>query len=64
MARIRLNLKKMKVTEKIAKGRQIVTAVTNNANFPNPNPPLTDMTVGLEDLEKTFAFVRPKTHLT
>jgi hypothetical protein len=58
MARIRLNLKKMKVTEKIAKGRQIVTALTNNANFTNPTPPLTDVTAALEDLDKAFASVQ------
>jgi hypothetical protein len=36
MPRIRLNLKNLTVTEKIAKGRQIVTAMTNNASFPTP----------------------------
>jgi hypothetical protein len=41
MPRIRLNLKNLTVTEKIAKGRQIVTAMTNNPSFPNPIPPLT-----------------------
>ena len=40
MARIKLNLKSLSVTDKIAKGQQIVTAMTNNASFPNPNPPL------------------------
>ena len=36
MARIRLNLKNLTVTEKLAKGQQIVTALMNNANFPSP----------------------------
>ena len=58
MARIRLNLKNLTVTEKIAKGRQIVTALTNNASFPNPNPPLSDVTAAVEELEKAFALVQ------
>lgn len=40
MARIKLNLNRLSVNDKIAKGRQIVTAMTNNASFPNPTPPL------------------------
>ena len=47
MLRVRLNLKNLTVTEKIAKGRQIVTAMTNNASFPTPNPPLTEVTTAL-----------------
>jgi hypothetical protein len=50
MARIRLNLKNLSVTDKIAKGRQIVTAMNNNASFPNPNPLLTEVTAGLDEL--------------
>ena len=44
MARVRLNLKNLSVTDKLAKGRQIVTAMTNNTNFSNPNPPLSEVT--------------------
>ena len=40
MARIRLNLKNLTIPEKIAKGRQIVTAMTNNTTFANPIPAL------------------------
>ena len=58
MARIRLNLKKMSVTDKIAKGRQIVTAMTNNPSFPNPTPAVADVVAALDDLEKTFALVK------
>lgn len=58
MARIRLNLKKLTVTEKIAKGRQIVTAMTNNARFPNPNPPLTEVSAALDELAQSFALVQ------
>lgn len=58
MARIRLNLRNLSVTEKIARGRQIVTAMTNNPSFASPNPPLSDVTTALDDLEKAFASVQ------
>lgn len=58
MARIRLNLKRLSVTDKIAKGRQIVTAMTNNASFPNPSPPLNDVTAALDELAQAFALVQ------
>jgi len=58
MARIRLNLKNLSITDKIAKGRQIVTAMTNNASFPNPNPPLTEITTTLDELTQAFALVQ------
>jgi hypothetical protein len=58
MARIRLNLKKLSVNDKLAKGRQIVTAMTNNASFPNPNPPLTQVAVTLDELTQAFALVQ------
>jgi len=58
MARIRLNLRSLSVTDKIAKGRQIVTAMTNNTNFPNPSPPLTEITASLDELTQNFALVQ------
>ena len=58
MARIRLNLRSLSVTDKIAKGRQIVTAMTNNTNFPNPSPPLTEISVSLDELTQAFALVQ------
>jgi len=58
MARIRLNLRSLSVTDKIAKGRQIVTAMTNNTNFPNPSPPLTEITASLDELTQAFALVQ------
>jgi hypothetical protein len=58
MARIRLNLRRLSVTEKLAKGRQIVTAMTNNASFASPTPPLSDVATGLEELEKAFGLVQ------
>jgi len=58
MARIRLNVRKLSVTDKIAKGRQIVTAMTNNTNFPSPNPPLTEVTALLDELAQDFALLQ------
>ena len=58
MARTRLNLKNLSITDKLAKGRQIVTAMTNNASFPNPNPPLTEITAALDELTQAFALVQ------
>lgn len=58
MARIKLNLRNLSVTEKIAKGRQIVTAMTNNTSFSNPNPPLPEVVTALDELEKAFASVQ------
>ncbi len=58
MSRIKLNLKRLSTTDKLAKGRHIVTAMTNNASFPNPNPPLTEVTTALDDLTQTFALVQ------
>ena len=42
----------------ISEGRQIVTAMTNNASFPNPNPPLTEITTALDELTQAFALVQ------
>src|SRR5690349_10120608 len=58
MARIKLNLKHLTVPEKVAKGRQIVTAMTNNTSFPNPTPALADVTARLDELDKAFGSVQ------
>jgi hypothetical protein len=55
MARVRLNLRSLSVPAKIAKGRHIVTSMTDNKNFPNPTPPLTEVTAALDALEEAFA---------
>lgn len=58
MPRIRLNLGRLSITEKLAKGRQIVTAMTNNASFASPTPPLPDIAAGLDELERAFGLVQ------
>lgn len=65
MARIRLNLKSLTATQKVAKGRQIVTAMANNTSFPSPNPPLAEVTAALDELTQAFALVQAaKSELT
>jgi len=58
MARVKLNLKNLSVTDTIAKGRRIVEAMTNNESFPNPSPPMTEVSAAVDDLEKAFAAVQ------
>src|SRR6266849_2212639 len=44
MSKAKLNFRGLTVVAKIAKAKQIVAALTGNANFPNPNPPLSEVT--------------------
>src|SRR5215813_9312077 len=52
MPRIKLNIRNLSVPDKVARGRQIVTAMTNNANFSNPHPSLSDVVASLATLEQ------------
>ena len=58
MGRVRLNLKNLTVTDKIARARQIITAMTDHSSFPNPSPALSDVKTAVDELEKTFALVQ------
>lgn len=40
----KLNFRGLSIPAKIAKAQQVVAALTGNANFPNPHPPLADIT--------------------
>src|SRR5438552_369792 len=55
MAKVKLNFRRLSVPEKIAKARQIITALTGNASFPNPNPPLETITAGINALDGAYA---------
>jgi hypothetical protein len=55
MAKVKLNFRRLSVAENIAKARQIVTALTGNAKFPNPNSPLETITDGANALEAAQA---------
>jgi hypothetical protein len=58
MARVRLNLRGLNVPAKIAKGRHIVTSMTDNKNFATPTPPLTEVSAALVALETAAAQVQ------
>lgn len=58
MARIRLNLKNLSITDKIAKARQIVTAMSNNVSFPNPSPPLSEVTAAADEVTQAYSQVQ------
>jgi hypothetical protein len=53
-----LNLKNLSITDKIAKARQIVTAMSNNASFPNPSPPLSEITTAADEVTQAFSMVQ------
>ena len=52
MPRIKLNIRNLSVPDKVARGRQIVAAMTNNSNFSTPHPALSDVTASLATLEQ------------
>jgi hypothetical protein len=52
MPRIKLNIRNLSVPDKVVRGRQIVTAMTNNANFSNPHPSLSEVAASLTALEQ------------
>jgi hypothetical protein len=57
MPRIRLNLHKLSITEKIAKAEQIVAAMTGNPSFPTPSPTLASITTAANELKTANADV-------
>ena len=58
MARVRLNLRGLNVPAKIAKGRHIVTSMTDNKNFLSPTPALAEVSAALDALETSAAQVQ------
>jgi len=54
MAKVKLNVRGLSITEKVAKARQIVKALTDNAFFTTPQPPLAAITTAANDLETAF----------
>jgi hypothetical protein len=47
-------MKHLAAPDKVAKGRQIVAAMTNNEYFSNPHPSLSAVTASLATLEQTY----------
>jgi hypothetical protein len=58
MARVRLNLGKLSITDKVARGRHFVTKLTNNPNFPDPHPSLAEVTAAVDEVETAFGQVQ------
>jgi hypothetical protein len=55
MTRIRLALNRLSLSERIAKARQIVAALTGNASFPTPTPDLRSMTIAIDEADAAAA---------
>jgi len=58
MAQIKLNFSRLSIPEKIARARQIVTALTGNPHFTSPQPSLAAITTAASELETAFADVQ------
>ena len=54
MAKVKLNLKDFSTTELFEFARNIVTALTGNADFLTPDPPLADVSTSADDLETAY----------
>lgn len=54
MAQVKLNLRELSVPEKVQFARQIVTAMTGNANFTTPVPALAAVTTSINATEAAF----------
>ena len=52
MAKIKLNFKGLSVPEKIARAQQIVSALTDNTDFPSPQPTLAQVTSSINALDE------------
>jgi Fibronectin type III domain len=52
MAKPKLLLSKLTISEKIQLAKTIHQSINNNTNFPTPTPTLADLKQGIEDLEK------------
>jgi hypothetical protein len=63
MPKVKLNFRGLSIRAKIAKARQVVDALTGNPNFPNPHPPLADVTAVITAAESKAAQVDATTQL-
>ena len=54
MSLIKLGLDSISIPDEIQFARQIVQAMTGNANFPKPSPALADLTAGADALENAY----------
>ena len=63
MPKVKLNFRGLSIRAKITKARQVVDALTGNPNFPNPHPPLADVTAIITATESKAAQVDATTQL-
>lgn len=49
-----LNFEKLTPSEKIAKTRRMVELLTDNPDFPNPDPPLEEITTTIDEYERAY----------
>lgn len=54
MAKVKLDLRSLSIPEKVAKIRQIITALTNNPDFPTPQPSLASLTALADEMEASY----------
>ena len=54
MAKIDLDLENLTIPEKIALAKKFVKALTDDPNFPNPNPPLAEIRTAIEEAERAY----------
>jgi hypothetical protein len=54
LSKIKLNLKSLSIPEKVSRARQIVTALTGNADFASPQPALAQVTASVNALETAY----------
>jgi hypothetical protein len=54
MSKIKLNLSKLSIPDKIHKAEQIVLKMTGNANFPAPSPELATITAAASELRTAY----------
>ncbi len=54
MAKVKLSLQNLSVPQKVQFLRQVVTAMTGNANYATPSPTLASITTKTDDLETKF----------
>jgi hypothetical protein len=54
MPKIKLNLRELSIPEKVSRARQIVTALTGNADFTTPHPALAEVTGSVDALETAY----------
>lgn len=58
MAKVKLNIRSLSTTDKIAKARQIIRALTGNPDFATPQPTLAAITTATNELETAHGDVQ------